>query len=1144
MSAPDNSISIVGIILIVLGMALSMPAQSQNNVLTQHYDQNRSGWYRQETRLTNRNIKYPGFGRIFTRAVDDQIYAQPLIVNVNLPSGNKNIVVIATVNNSVYAFDADSANVTQPYWQVNLTPAGNRVIQNTDMTGACGGGYRDFSGNMGIVGTPVIDPGTNTLYVVSRNVNPTTLVFQQFLHAINILSGAENSGSPVLIAASVSGSGDGGSTVSFDPQKNNQRPGLLLLNGIVYIAWSSHCDWTPYHGWIIGYDATTLQRKFTYCTTPDGYEGGVWMSGAGLAADTAGNIYAAVGNGSVGKNGDYTNLRNRSESALKLTPSGSGLNIDSYFSPSNIAELEAGDLDFGVTEILLIPNTNQAIVGCKDGNLYLLNRDNMGGYNATFNNVIQNIDLGTNAHLHSSLGYYRGSQNEYVYTWSENSILKALSYDRTANQFNLGSTINSGVQGPIGNNGAVMSVSSNASIDSTAVLWASHAANGDANQSVRPGILRALDANDVTKELWNSSQYLDDNPGNYAKFNCPVIANGKVYLGTFSNQLVVYGLKKVRDVSCPSANLGLNKASTSSSGTASNAFDGDITTQWISSSSDAQSISVDLGQRYDLCGITLKWGAKYGVNYILEYSDDNTNWSSLLTITGNSSATNSYFVSGTGQFVRLQGILGETGYILNEFEITGSLSSIQCATPFVLPVTNIYENSATLNWAASGNSFLVQYKTPSAGSWAQVTTAYDSISLSGLACATDYLFRVRKICGTDSSSFSVSGAFSTLPCNENCDPLPTRWISLDIGDVNTAGSACYLDGVFTIMGSGNDIWGNADEFRFAYKTYTGDGDYYIRVATMDNSDPWNKCGIMFRESLAEGSRHVFVAITSGNGVAFQNRLQTDDVSYNVNTGAGIKAPYWVKIAKQGSVYTAYSSPDGLLWTQVGTPVDAGFGNGIPVYAGLALTSHNNGVLSTATLDNLYISGSFEYDLQNFTANLNLDKTVALDWVTTVESNLEKFTVERSSDNITFTDIETLAAANQGHYTQEYSTVDNHPAKGLNYYKLRMMTVVGIVKYSALVSVWISTAVSPSVYPNPVSHVPGDSGPLIAYVAGGDEEVKFINVYDFAGRLAIQITNTSTTNLTEIPVSSLSNGIYIVEIKTAHSTYRDRLTVLN
>ena len=268
---------------------------------------------------------------------------------------------------------------------------------------------------------------------------------------------------------------------------------MLLVNGIVYIAWSSHCDWGPYHGWLMGYDKTTLQQKYVYNSTPDGYNGGIWMSGGGPSADSLGNVYLAVGNGSVGANGNASNLRNRSESALKLTPSGSSFNISSYFTPQNYETLEGADLDFGVTQIMLIPNTNRAFVGVKDGHLYLLNRDNMGGYSSTTNNVIQTIDLGSNSFLRSSMSYFKGSK-EYVYSWSENSLLRAYPYNRTTNQFDLNNTIVSGLQGPTGNNGAVLSVSSNKSIDSTGILWASYAATGDANQSVRPGILRAIDA--------------------------------------------------------------------------------------------------------------------------------------------------------------------------------------------------------------------------------------------------------------------------------------------------------------------------------------------------------------------------------------------------------------------------------------------------------------------------------------------------------------------------------------------------------------------------------------------------------------------------------------------------------------------------
>lgn len=1128
---------------------------AQNSVVTQHNDLNRSGWNNNEKILHTKNVRPGSFGKLFIRNVDDQVYAQPLVrLHLSIPSvGVRNIVFVATVNNTVYAFDADSANVTAPYWQVNLSPAGTRPPKNTDMTGACGGGYRDFSGNMGIVGTPVIDTTTNTLYVVARSISTTAGTYQQYLHALDITSGAEQPNSPKLIAAQVSGTGDGsaGGVLSFNPQHQNQRAGLLLVNGVVYITYASHCDWGPYHGWIIGYDKTSLAQTSIYNSTPDGYNGGIWMSGGAPAADEFGNIYAAVGNGSVGKNGNPADPRNRSESALKLTPSGATMTVSSFFSPMNIAQLEASDLDFGVTEVLLIPGTNRAMTGCKDGKIYLLDRDNMGGYNSGTNNVIQTIDLGNNAHLRSSLGYYKGQQNEFVYSWSENALLKAFPFDRGSNMFVLNNTVSSGVQGPTGNNGAFLAVSSNASIDSTAVLWASFAANGDANQSVRPGILRAFSATDVTKELWNSSLYASDNPGNYAKFNCPTIANGKVYLATFSNQLVVYGLTGNPVDQCNSTNVGLNKVAVASSiegsGTpASAAFDGNLSTRWASQWTDPQSIYVDLGQRYDICRVALHWEVALGKDFKIQISDDAATWTTLVNVTGNADYDNYLLLQGTGRYVRMLGSARGTqyGYSLWEFEVFGAPSANSCAEPNALSVTDIYENTATLHWNRNGAvSFNVQYKTVSAGSWTTTTTSDNFITLTGLACATDYLFQVQATCdGSASSGYSPSAAFSALACNANCAPLPTRWTTQDIGDVNIAGSACYNSGVFELKASGDDIWNTADAFHFAYKTMVGDGQITARVYSMDQTNPWNKCGIMFRESLTPGSRHAFLALTSGNGAAFQYRSITDGASNNVNTSSVIAAPYWIRLSKTGSVYTAAYSGDGNSWTQFGNPVNTGFGDGIPVYVGLALTSHDNTVLSTATVDNYQISGVLDIELQSFTAALTLSKTVALQWVTTLETNIRDFVVERSTDNVKYIDLDTIAAVSQGRFTQTYNYEDKSPLEALTYYRLRITDNEGVISYSAPVSIVVITSIQqgtdnpPRLYANPPQQG-------VLHVKQGDAPLKAITLFDNTGRQVIQLTHFNS-EVVDVPVNMISNGLYILEIKTTKSTYRERLVIRN
>lgn len=523
------------------GIATQPPPPQPASVLTQHNDNGRSGWNENETALTTTNVNVQQFGEVFTLPVDDQVYAQPLVVgHVYIGGGYHNVVLVATVNNTVYAFDGDNGAV---YWQKNFTAPSMRPPQRSDMTGACNGTYTDFSGNIGIVGTPVIDAATGTMYFVARSTTGTTFV--QHLHAVSIVDGADISGSPLQITASSVGNGDGNvnGVIGFDGQRENQRQGLTLLNGTVYVTFSSHCDWGPYHGWILGYDASTLQQRVVYNDTPNGYGGGMWESGTGMAADAAGNLYVVTGNGTVGDAGDPTNPTNRGESALKLTPSGSTLRVASYFTPYNYPFLNNNDLDYGGMGALLLPSSNLYLTGGKDGNLYLLNKDNMGGYLPSSNQVQQVISLGSNANMHCQAAYYGGASNEFVYVWSENDPLRAIPFDRPGNMLRLQSQVVSSAPGPTGQSGAVLSVSSNGTRAGTGILWASYAATGDAEHTVSPGILRAFDANDVSRELWNNQQNASDAGGNYAKFAAPTIANGHVYLPTFSNRVAVYGLR-------------------------------------------------------------------------------------------------------------------------------------------------------------------------------------------------------------------------------------------------------------------------------------------------------------------------------------------------------------------------------------------------------------------------------------------------------------------------------------------------------------------------------------------------------------------------------------------------------------------------
>jgi F5/8 type C domain/Fibronectin type III domain len=1143
-----------GIALICLVCPLLLNAQP--GVTTQHNDHNRSGWYSHEKILNTKNVKMGFFGRMFTRPVDDQIYSQPLVMlDVPMPVGNRNIVIVATVNNSLYAFDADSASVTNPYWHVNFTPAGARPVKNTDMASACDGFYRDYSGNIGIVGTPVIDTLTNTIYLVSRHRLEPSGVYEQHLHAIDILTGQERAGSPKTIAAQVNGNGAGSvnGVISFDPFKQNQRSGLLLLNGVVYIAWASHCTWGPYHGWLIGYDKTSLDQVRVWNTTPEGKEGGIWMSGGGPAADEAGNIYVAVANGTPGVGANISDLTNRGESTVKLTPNGTGFHVGSFFSPKDVEQLVAADLDLGVTGIMLIPGTDRAFTGSKDGKLYLVDRNNMGGFDPTADRVLQVIDLGASAHLRSSFAYYKGEEKEFVYSWSENGLLKAFPYSHVTGNFDLANTINSGTQGPVGNNGAFMSVSSNGSLDSTAILWTAHAANGDANQSVRPGILRAFAANDVTRELWNSSQYASDVPGNYAKFSNPTIANGRVYLATFSNKLEVYGLTGNDLQTCGTENIARSKTVVASSNESelllpSAIVDGDTTTRWSSGFSDGQWIYVDLGQRYDLCGIRLRWEDAMGKDYQIQVSEDAATWQTLVNVTDNTTHINSFALEGAGRYVKIQGVKRATvfGYSLFEVQVYGQPNNVSCITPSNLNVTNIYENSATLRWNANGGTkFKVQYRTVSSATWTAVETTTPEFTAPNLACANDYFFQVQSLCADGESTWATPVAFSTLTCNTNCSPLPTRWNTQDIGDINFPGSACYSNGVFTLTASGDDIWNTSDSFRFAYKTMSGDGELLGRVTSMDDTDPWNKTGVMIRESLNPGSRHAMVVLSSGNGVAYQNRTTTDALAHEEGIIATAKAPYWVRLVKKGSVYTGYASADGITWTQLGVGVDVGFGADLPVYAGLVLSSHNINKLSTSTIDSYLFSGVLDVQLQSFTASLSVTNTVDLKWVTTLENEIHSFVVERSVDNMHYTDIDTVAAKNNGNIELTYTGEDKKPPLNQVYYRLRITDDSGMISYSAPVTVTVVEVVTgigdqgeqlPTIYANPTL-----GGVL--HIRPGSDPINLIVMYDGAGKQVAFVSQPSGP-VHDIPVSMMANGLYVVEIRTEKTVYREKVMVKN
>ena len=325
----------------------------------------------QETTLTPANVNFNTFGKIFTAAVDGEVYAQALIMpNVSIGGGTHTVLYAATEHDSVYAIDADTGVI---YWRKSLIPAGGSTVSSgADLN--CG----DVATEVGITGTPVIDPAGGTLYVVAKV--KLAGVIAQHLHALDLTTGAEKFGGPNTIAASVPGTasdGNGG-IVTFNPTQENQRTALLLENGHVIVAWTAHCDKTPWHGWVMSYGATTLTLEGTYNASANGYGNGIWMSGGGPAADPAGNVFFATGNGSW-------NSTDLGESVVKLgAPSGSTLPVLDYFTTYDQSALTLADHDLSAGGLILLPtlaNGQQLLVIMgKDGNIYLLNRANLGKY--------------------------------------------------------------------------------------------------------------------------------------------------------------------------------------------------------------------------------------------------------------------------------------------------------------------------------------------------------------------------------------------------------------------------------------------------------------------------------------------------------------------------------------------------------------------------------------------------------------------------------------------------------------------------------------------------------------------------------------------------------------------------------------------
>ncbi len=525
-------------IVAFLTAGFAVAASQAADIATAQIDAARTMANGSEIYLTTANVNPAKFGKLFARTVDGGIYAQPLYLQGVTISGKKiNLIYVATSHNNVYAFDADNPAASTPVWTANLgqydTPQG-------------------WNTGLGILSTPVIVRSLNTIYVsTATNENGARV---QKLHALNLLTGAEKPGSPVVIGGTVTGttSDAQNGVITFDPTKHIQRTGLAIAGNNVVLAYSSDRDFPPYHGWVFTYDAGTLQQTGIYNDARDsliydGYGSGIWQSGRAPAVDANGAVYLETGNGNYDGTGDF------GESFVKLTSNSGGLSIADWFTPNAWQALNTVDYDLSSTGPTLIPGTNLLFGGAKSGIVYLMSTAGMGHISAGDANLVQSFTATTGCVIpYESQGcaqimghaFWPTAAAPTLFVWGVHDVLRA--YQFVNGQFNTVPVSTGTTQAFYP--GGVLSVSSYLGTAGTGILWAITCDTADGGFYFGPGFtgtatLHAFDANNIADELWNSSMNpMQDAVGEFASFTPPVAVGGKVYVPTFSNQLVVYGL--------------------------------------------------------------------------------------------------------------------------------------------------------------------------------------------------------------------------------------------------------------------------------------------------------------------------------------------------------------------------------------------------------------------------------------------------------------------------------------------------------------------------------------------------------------------------------------------------------------------------
>ena len=516
------------LVLTIIPIMLSGIAAAQVSVLTHHNDNSRTGQNISEPYLNPANINKSEFGVLFTQAVDGMVVAEPLYVpNLQINGANHNVLFVVTLHDGVYAFDADnnSGSNASPLWYTSLINPPTVTTVPISAQGCTQTGFTE----MGILGTPVIDPTTNTMYLVAKTLESGKYVFR--LHALNILTGQESPGSPVEIQASYT---VGGTHVTFAERHRMQRPALLLANGAVYVAFGTMgCKQAPPStGWVMAYSASTLKQLASLDVGPtQSAVPGIWMSGDGPSVDSEGNVYLATGDGAFDYNVGGLDF---GDTLMKLSLENGNLEVEDYFTPYNQADLDLNDFDLGSSGLVLLPTQpgpypNLGVIAGKGATIYLVSLDNLGQYNPLLDQVVQEVPFqsGSQTEILGGVTYW----NQFVYLSGGHAAIEAYSINdgllsttpvlKTTHSYNFPS---------------LLSISANG--QQNGILWAAEQIfNGATDLGSVLGAFNASNLEPLYSSPSSGTHVID--PGTSLSF--PMVVNGKVYLGTQVN-MTVFGL--------------------------------------------------------------------------------------------------------------------------------------------------------------------------------------------------------------------------------------------------------------------------------------------------------------------------------------------------------------------------------------------------------------------------------------------------------------------------------------------------------------------------------------------------------------------------------------------------------------------------